>query len=43
MSLVTTQPEMLASAIENLQGVRGDAPTAILNATQPANQGVRDY
>jgi hypothetical protein len=25
MSFVTTQPEMLASAIENLQGVRGDA------------------
>jgi hypothetical protein len=43
MSFVTTQPEMLASAIENLQGVRRDAPTAILNATQPANQGVRDY
>jgi hypothetical protein len=40
MSLVTTQPEMLAWATENLQGVHRDAPTAIFNATQPANQPV---
>jgi hypothetical protein len=40
MSFVTTQPEMLAWATENLQGVHRDAPTAIFNATQPANQPV---
>ena len=40
MSLVTTQPEMLAWATENLQVLHRDAPTAILNATQPANQPV---
>ncbi len=40
MSFVTTQREMLAWATENLQGVHRDAPTAILNATQPANQPV---
>jgi hypothetical protein len=40
MSSVTTQPEMLARATENLQVVHRDAPTAILNARQPANQPV---
>jgi hypothetical protein len=40
MSSVTTQPEMLAWATENLQGVQRHAPTAILKATRPANQPV---
>jgi hypothetical protein len=34
MSFVTTQPEMLAWATENLQGVHPGGPTAIFNATQ---------
>jgi hypothetical protein len=38
MSFVTTQPEMLAWATEKLQGVHRDAPTAMLDATQPANR-----
>src|SRR5271156_1516268 len=40
MSFVTTQPEMLAGATEKLQGVHQGAPTAMLDATQPANQPV---
>jgi hypothetical protein len=38
MSFVTTQPEMLAWTTENLQGVHRHPPTAMLDATRPANQ-----
>jgi hypothetical protein len=40
MSFVTTEPEVLAWATENLQGVHRGAPAAIFDATQPANQPV---